>query len=213
MHRYEEQTSYLVGFIYVHRISDIRVGGTSKRNLKMFQRICGTDSFKNVTVVTTMWDKVTSEEGEGREQELKQSDVLFKPLMDGGATMARHDGTREPALKIMQWFSDKNDTVVAKIVDELVKEKKNILDTEAGKELQSDLRNVLQKHQKNLQALEDEIREAKQQGDKNVEEEAAVDRRKVLEDIAKVKWEFEKLRNTSSKKFRCVSSFVLCNWF
>ena len=200
MHRCEEQTCYFVGFIYVHQISDIKVGGTSKRNLKMFQRICGADSFKNVIIVTTMWDKVTPEEGKQREQELQQSDVLFKPLMDGGAAMVRHEGARESALKIMQWFSDKNDTVVAKIVDELVKEEKNILDTEAGKELQSDLRNVLQKHQKNLQALEDENREAEQQGDKNAEEEAAADRRKALEDIAKVKWEFEKLRNTTSSK-------------
>ena len=72
-------------------------------------------------------------------------------------------------------------------------------------ELQSELRNVLQKHQKELQALEDEIREAKQQGDENTEQEAEADRRKVLEDIGKLHGELEKLSITSGRSFRCVS--------
>ena len=108
----------------MHRISDTRVGGTAKRNLRIFQKLCGRDSFKNVVIVTTMWDKVTPEEGEQREQELQRSDSLFKPLMDEGATMVRHEGTRESALKIMQWLDGKSNTVVAKIIDEFVKEKK-----------------------------------------------------------------------------------------
>ena len=70
-------------------------------------------------------------------------------------------------------------------------------------ELQSELRNVLQKHQKELQALEDEIREAKQQGDENTEQEAEADGRKVLEDIGKLHGELEKL--SSGRGFRCVS--------
>ena len=155
-----------------------------------------------------MWDKVTPEEGEQREQELQRSDSLFKPLMDEGATMVRHEGTRESALKIMQWLDGKSNTVVAKIIDELVKEKKSLLDTEAGMELQSELRNVLQKHQKELQALEDEIREAKQQSDENTEQEAEADRRKVLEDIGKLHGELEKLSNTSGRGFRCVRVWV-----
>ena len=80
-----------------------------------------------------MWDKVTPEEQERREQRLKQSNVFFKSLMDRGATMARHDGTRDSALSIIQGFREKNDTIVAKIVDELVEEKKSLLDTEAGR--------------------------------------------------------------------------------
>ena len=190
-----------MGFVYVHRISDTRVGGTAKRNLRIFQKLCGRDSFKNVVIVTTMWDKVTPEEGEQREQELQRSDSLFKPLMDEGATMVRHEGTRESALKIVQWLDGKSNTVVAKIIDELVKEKKSLLDTEAGMELQSEFRNVLQKHQKELQALEDEIREAKQQSDENTEQEAEADRRKVLEDIGKLYGELEKLSNTSGRGF------------
>ena len=191
----------------MHRISDTRVGGTSKRNLRMFQKICGQKSFENVVIVTTMWDKVTLKEGEQREQELKSSDDLFKPLIDGGAIMKRYDGTSKSACNIIRDLFRKNDTV-ARIAHELIVEKKNLLDTEAGMELQTDLRNVLQKHQQDLQTLADEIMEAKQRSDKNTENEVAADRGKVLEDISKLHREFEKLGNTSGTDVRCV--LVLC---
>ena len=191
----------------MHRISDTRVGGTSKRNLRMFQKICGQKSFENVVIVTTMWDKVTLKEGEQREQELKSSDDLFKPLIDGGAIMERYDGTSKSACNIIRDLFRKNDTV-ARIVHELIVEKKNLLDTEAGMELQTDLRNVLQKHQQDLQTLADEIMEAKQRSDKNTENEVAADRGKVLEDISKLHREFEKLGNISGTDVRCV--LVLC---
>ena len=187
----------------MHRISDTRVGGTSKRNLRMFQKICGQKSFENVVIVTTMWDKVTLKEGEQREQELKSSDDLFKPLIDGGAIMERYDGTSKSACNIIRDLFRKNDTV-ARIVHELIVEKKNLLDTEAGMELQTDLRNVLQKHQQDLQTLADEIMEAKQRSDKNTENEVAADRGKVLEDISKLHREFEKLGNISGTDVRCV---------
>ena len=203
MDRYLEGASKLTGFVYMHRISDTRVGGTSKRNLRMFQKLCGQDSFKNVIIITTMWDRVTLAEGQQREQELMLSDNLFKALIDGGATMARHDGN-QLALDVIRDLSHRSDTI-AQIVREPVIEKKNLLDTEAGMELQSEVRNILQKHQEDLQVLEDEIKEAKLQSDKRTEEEAAADRRKALEDIAKLHRELEKLGNTG---IGCVVGFV-----
>ena len=95
------EKSHLAGLIYVHRIDDARVGGTSQRNLRMFRKLCGTDSLKNVVIVTTMWDKVTPEEGLQREQELMASDYLFKRLLNGGAIMMRHYRTPESANKVI----------------------------------------------------------------------------------------------------------------
>ena len=159
-----------------------------------------------------MWDKVTPEEGQQREQELKLSDDLFKPLIDGGATMARLDGSQESARNVIRHLFHKNDTV-AQIVHELVIEKKSLLDTEAGMELQSEVRNALQKHQEDLRVLEDEIMEARQQNDKRTEEEAAADRRKALEDITKLRRELQKLGNTPGTGIRCVGrSCVLFDW-
>ena len=43
------------GILYPHRIIDIRMGGSAKRNLRMFMQLCGPDCFPNVVLVTTMW--------------------------------------------------------------------------------------------------------------------------------------------------------------
>jgi len=153
-----------------------------------------------------MWDKVTLEEGLRREQELISSSDLFKPLVEGGAVMERYDGTQESARNIVSNLLHKKDTV-AQIVRELVIGNKSLVDTEAGTELQSEVRNVLQKHQEDLQRLEDEIQEAMQQCDRGMEEEVVGEKRKVEEDIAKLNLELGKLGNASGMGIRCVGDF------
>ncbi|KIM65398.1 hypothetical protein SCLCIDRAFT_1212139 [Scleroderma citrinum Foug A] len=199
--QYQEGKSQLTGFIYLHRISDTRVGGTSKRNLRIFQKLCGRESLTNVVILTTMWDKVTPEEGLRRQQELISSYDLFKPLVEGGAVMESYDGTQESARNIV-WDLLRKKGTVAQIVRELVVENKSLVDTEAGMELQSEVRNVLQKHQEDLRRLEDEIKEATQHRDREMEEEAAEEKQKVEEDIVKLQVELGKLGNASSMGIR-----------
>jgi hypothetical protein len=76
----------LNGLIYLHRISDPKMGGISKRNLRLFKQLCGDGS-----ITTTFWRGVTKEEGDRRELELRESPNLFQPLINGGAQLARHD--------------------------------------------------------------------------------------------------------------------------
>ncbi|KAF7422434.1 hypothetical protein PC9H_010590 [Pleurotus ostreatus] len=83
----------LSGIVYVHRISDFRMGGTSTRNFRMFRKLCGDDSLRNVVLVTNMWGQVPLDVGEAREQELKQEDMFFKPVLDEGAQLKRHNNT------------------------------------------------------------------------------------------------------------------------
>ena len=67
----------LSGIIYMHRISDFRVGGVSRRNLSMFRKLCGDETLRNVALVTNMWSEVTSERGAARERELRTDPLLF----------------------------------------------------------------------------------------------------------------------------------------
>lgn len=60
----------LSGIIYLHRISDVRMQGSAKKNLFMFKKLCGNDALKNVILATTMWDRVSQSEGDARELEL-----------------------------------------------------------------------------------------------------------------------------------------------
>jgi len=187
--RYQGKTFKLVGLIYVHRISDTRVGATAKRNLRMFQKLCGPHSMGNVVIVTTMWDKVTPEEGLQREIELAHSEDLFMPLLAGGAKMAQYKN-RESALRVFNYLLGKSNTTL-QIVHELVEEKKVLVDTAAGKELQVDIRHLMRRRMKEIQDLEEEIRAATKI--KRTVDEVVGEKRNLEEEWDKLRAELGKL--------------------
>ncbi|KIO01012.1 hypothetical protein M404DRAFT_40787, partial [Pisolithus tinctorius Marx 270] len=89
----------LSGVLYLHRISDNRVSGTPLRNYNMFMELCGKENFKNIVLVTTMWDEVTEEVGSARENELQSG--FWQAMINLGSTIHRFDGTMESAWKII----------------------------------------------------------------------------------------------------------------
>ncbi|EMD41350.1 hypothetical protein CERSUDRAFT_78997 [Gelatoporia subvermispora B] len=86
----------------MHRINDVRVGGVSRRNLRMFQKLCGSKSLRNVVIVTTMWDTVSEELGAQRERELMTD--TFKALLDEGAEMKRFNNGITSAREIISYI-------------------------------------------------------------------------------------------------------------
>jgi hypothetical protein len=90
----------LSGLIYVHRISDFRMGGISSQNFRMFRKLCGDGTLKNVVIVTNMWGEVGQAKEEMREAELKNR--FFKQALDKGAQMLRHDNTVESVYNILR---------------------------------------------------------------------------------------------------------------
>lgn len=190
----EETHSTLAGLIYMHRISDTRMGGTARRNLRMFHKLCGQDSLKNVVIVTTMWDKATLDDGERRERELKSSETLFKPLLDEGAVMCRHDGTRASALGIIDYLLRIQDHANTQIVHELLLEQKTLEETAAGTEIQAELRVILQKHTADIKSLEEELRSATAASTKD---EIAVQKRELELSVNKLNKQIEDLKRRS----------------
>ena len=63
----------LNGIIYLHRITDIRLQGSAKKNLIMFKKLCGAEALSSVILTTTMWDSVSPKDGENREEQLRQT--------------------------------------------------------------------------------------------------------------------------------------------
>lgn len=94
-HSYNNETQ-LSGLLYLHRITDIRVGGVSYKNMKLFRKICG---LQNVLLCTTMWDRIDASIGTAREQQL-QSDFWNNMIVNGASTV-RHDGNQQTAQAIM----------------------------------------------------------------------------------------------------------------
>jgi hypothetical protein len=79
----------LNGIIYLHRISDVRMQGSSLDDLRMFRKLCGFEALKNVLLVTTFWDKVSDIEGRRREQELSSNEDFWGHMIQKGSKMGR----------------------------------------------------------------------------------------------------------------------------
>ena len=147
-HRYEDG-SRLAGIIYVHRISDNRFGGITGRIFNMFRKLCGESTLKNVVLVTNIW----REDSQGERELISK---FFKPALDKGVQMARHHNTVESAHNILRMII-KNHPVVPQIQQELVDERKDIIDTAAGDPITEELKEQIRRHQAELKEIRKEM--------------------------------------------------------
>ncbi|KAG1860906.1 P-loop containing nucleoside triphosphate hydrolase protein, partial [Suillus subluteus] len=147
-----EHGAKLAGVIYMHRISDLRMGGTSKRNFRIFRELCGERSLKNVIIVTNMWLQVTREIGEAREAELARMDKFFKPVLEKGGQLLRHHGTLESAHTILRYLIN-NQPAPLRIQQEIVDEHRSIEETAAGAKLRRALNEQADQHKDEIRGL------------------------------------------------------------
>lgn len=54
----DDEKCHLSGLIYLHRISDDRVGGVARRSLTMMRNLLGDDNLQNLVLVTNRWEEV-----------------------------------------------------------------------------------------------------------------------------------------------------------
>jgi hypothetical protein len=141
----------------MHRISDFRMSGISTRNFKMFRQLCGDSTLKNVVIVTNMWGEVSKEIGIARESELANNDKFFKPVLEKGAQMLRHDNNAESVRNILRTIIH-NHPLSLQIQREMVDQKKDISQTAAGAELNRDLLLQREKHEQEMKQLRDEMK-------------------------------------------------------
>ncbi|KAF4615160.1 hypothetical protein D9613_003468 [Agrocybe pediades] len=146
------------GVIYLHDISNDRFSGTARRNLEMFNRMCGDNAFKKVIIGTTKWRRTPPSTGERRENELKE--VHWRPMLEKGASTKHFEDSYDSCLAfIRQIVEDKLLGIYLTIQKEMVDDKKIIPETQAGMELRFTLREVLDMQRKILE-LEKDMTEA-----------------------------------------------------
>ena len=148
----------LSGIIYLHRISDVRMDGSSNKYVKIFQRLCGPDALPNVLLTTTQWSNVDQAQGEKREGELRGGD-FWGGLITGGATVARFMGTRESGLELIHKLMG-NTPKPLDIQDQMIEKNMAIAETEAGKFMNGELASLHKKYQKELGEIKSEIKKA-----------------------------------------------------
>ncbi|TFY60643.1 hypothetical protein EVJ58_g5028 [Rhodofomes roseus] len=152
------------GIIYLHRITDNRMGGTALRNVRMFEAICGEPAMASTAVVLNMWDQVQPGVAQARETELRESDIFFKPAVNAGAQMKPHWGNQDSAAAILDYLVARR-PVVLKIQHEMADEHKAIHTTSAGLVLLGDLAAKELKHAEELRRIREERAEARSRKD------------------------------------------------
>jgi chromosome segregation ATPase len=200
-YRYEQGIT-LAGVLYFHRISDFKMGGTSTKNFKMFRKLCGDNSLQNVVIVTSMWEKVGIQVGEAREAELTREDFFFKPVLDKGAQMARHDNTVSSAKNIIRRIID-NHPLPLQIQRELVDEYKNISETGASEELNRELNAQIRKHQQEMLMIKEVMKQAMDDKEEETRRRLEIEIQRMQEEIARFANDAERLTSDyESEKHR-----------
>jgi hypothetical protein len=156
----------LSGIIYMHPISDTRVTHHATKNLEMFKKLTGEKNLKNVVLATSMWDKVSAEEGQAREQELKGK--FWKVLMVLGAQAVKYAGTLDSARHIAQILMAKKPFYL-QLQEEMGKDNKALRDTAAGQQIMLELVKMKEEHQREMANMEALMKDSAEQN-KNIVE-------------------------------------------
>ena len=183
----------LKGVIYLHRISDPRMGGNAKKILRMFRELCGESALKNVCIATTNWRRVVTHEGATRERKLREDPNLFKPLIDAGAQLVRwYDTEPSSAQSIVDNLIRKN-RIKLQIQVEL-DEGKTLEETGAGSVLKEEITALAEKHKFDMQALQKDIEEATKTKQAELLVELEEERRKAEQQMLKIHEDLNKLK-------------------
>ncbi|MCJ1435575.1 hypothetical protein MMC27_004949 [Xylographa pallens] len=146
----------LTGIIYLQRISDNRMTGSSIKNLAMLRSLCGTKNLSRVIMATTMWDAVTPEQGTEREAELLSTDHFWGMMKSAGSMVRRYDNTRGGAMAMVDELLQMA-PIVLQIQQEIAVQKKALGDTEAGQTVNSDLKRLEKEHKKEMEDIRKEL--------------------------------------------------------
>jgi hypothetical protein len=147
----------LTGLIYLHRISDIRVGGSSKKNLGLFTKLVGRENMRNVVLLSTMWKTINLEDGLRRMREIL-TDKHWGPLIQCGALFETDmDGNSD------SWRVVERILQYTPIQTKIQKQMENgvpLTDTDTGREVYHELQELNRRYAQDLEELTGSLLEA-----------------------------------------------------
>ena len=174
----------LKGIVFLHDINIVRYSGSHTRFLETFCKLCGEDAFKNVALVTTMWEK--ENRGARLERDVAIQSDPGAALLAKGANVYQYDGTSDMAQTIVRLMLPKKG-VVLRIQKELTKDDAELEKTTAGASLAAELDKKLEKRQKQITFLTEEIERAEashdDEGKQQLEGQLRAERQKQLKQI------------------------------
>lgn len=149
----------LSGIVYLHPITKNRVSGSSSRNFRMLEELCGPEGLPHVVLLSTMWDQIAPNstqyrEACGREKELVADDMFWGSMCRAGSKVRRFEGDKPSAAAVVDLLvgrSSSSTPVKFQIQREIVDEGRDLLDTSAARQVMLHLDGVLAKTKGHLE--------------------------------------------------------------
>jgi len=178
--------------------------GSRLHNLHMFRKLCGDGAMRNVLLTTTQWSNVSEAVGTRREAELLSNGNFWGELVANGARMKRYGGDRDSGLALIASLM-KNNKVPLRIQHELVDQRMELQQTTAGEAINEDLIRMQKKHEEDMRAVKEELREALKDKDKEQLEILEKERQKLKNKLGEIEAERKRLEGNWEDDYRIQS--------
>jgi GTP-binding protein EngB required for normal cell division len=138
--------------LYLHSVETVRTHASAVKNFMMFRKLVG--DMKNVGLITTKWDKVSTAVGEGRENDLKGPGGPWRPMILQGATTYRMDRSYQSGYDIVSQLLVKT-PVFIKLQQEMAFDGKPLPKTQAGQTVLEDVKDRAAKVHEDVKDIEE----------------------------------------------------------
>ncbi|KAG2013087.1 TKL/TKL-ccin protein kinase [Coprinopsis cinerea AmutBmut pab1-1] len=188
------QNNHLSGLLFLHRISDTRIGGISSKSFRTLHTLCGKPALPNLIILTTMWDITDFSLAEAREHELASEEMFFKPALEKGARMMRHLGGVESGRNVVRqvvWNLERTGgrRVVLQIQREVVDEGKDVSDTAAAEELDRQMKELKEKQRVEKEKAKAEAEAAMRRQEEEARKQRELEAQRIQEELARAEEE------------------------
>lgn len=181
--RYEnDHRPHIHGILYVHRITDNRMSGSTLTNLRVFRNFIGKEAFKNLVFVTNRWTDPPNPQHERFEADLISNEKYFGKAVKEGARAGPAFRIKENAkhLEVQETLLDlflSYDPVITQNQKETIDEHISPDQTQAGRVVNEALNRLRAEKDaemaillKELNTLEEREAEAREEIQREIEE-------------------------------------------
>ena len=119
------------GIIYLHRITDDRMRGSSMRSIRMFRKLCGESFYSNLMLGTTCWSLTSEEDGAKKEKELMMDQNFWRGFISKGAQFVRIPDDGYDAKELVYDLA-RLEPAILQIQNEMVDQHKDFKDLSAA---------------------------------------------------------------------------------
>ncbi|KAG8910551.1 hypothetical protein FRC02_007118 [Tulasnella sp. 418] len=151
--------------------------------------LCGKDAMKNVVLCTTMWNVEKAAKAESREKQLLSK--FWHKMTEEGAKSARHDGTIESSLEIIDQLLGL--PPISLDIQKSLAEGKSLSETAAGQEINRELIALQAKHKQEIEDLMNQMKEALKEQDIKAHSVLMAERMRLEGELSKKQREQERL--------------------